>query len=60
MSNDGENAVAFNQDISGWDVRNVRSMQGVSGVADFSTINYSRLLVGWAALDPHVRSIHYC
>ena len=61
-------ADAFNQDISSWDVGNVTDMRKMFvGAEDFSTINYSRLLVAWAALDPSVGSdinitvsSHYC
>ena len=35
-------------------VTNMSSM--FTGAAGFSVINYSRLLVGWAALDPAVRN----
>ena len=56
MSKMFENAVAFNQDISGWDVRNVTNMSSMlEGAVAFSAANYNRLLVGWAALTPHVR-----
>ena len=62
-------ATAFNQDIGSWNVSRVTHMSRMfSGATGFSVINYSRLLVGWAALEPAVRedvtflggSLGYC
>ena len=40
-------AIAFDQDISSWDISNVAEMMSMFYGAGLSTANYDALLIGW-------------
>lgn len=47
-----QNALAFNQDISSWDIRNGIAFNGMlDGTTPFSTTNYDLLLNAWSLYD---------
>jgi surface protein len=59
MSGLFQSASAFNQDLSHWNIKSVTTMQNMfTGATAFSTLNYSSLLIAWAAL-PSIESDVY-
>ena len=42
------NASSFNQDLSGWNITNVKSMTGLLNNTNVSSSNYTYTLIGWA------------
>ncbi len=42
-----EVALRFDQDLGGWDVRNVRTFKNMFNSMTLSTENYNTLLIGW-------------
>ncbi|MEQ8924617.1 MAG: BspA family leucine-rich repeat surface protein [Fulvivirga sp.] len=49
MDNMFAGANSFNQDLSNWDIADVTNMSGMLNSSGISTINYDKLLDGWAA-----------
>jgi len=43
---------AFNQDVSGWDIRQVTNMTNMFNGVTLSTANYNALLIHWEAQGP--------
>jgi len=43
------NAVAFDQDLSGWDISSMTNASEMLDGTTMSTTNYSALLIGWEA-----------
>ncbi|PLW79406.1 hypothetical protein C0585_07935 [Candidatus Woesearchaeota archaeon] len=50
-----KSASSFNQDISGWNMSNVVTMWTMFDGSGLSTLNYNKILIGWASQSPNLQ-----
>ena len=46
----------FNQDLSGWNISSLTTASSMLNNCGMSTVNYSNLLIGWAAQAPNINT----
>ena len=51
MSSVFENAAAFDQDLSSWDITNISSLSSIFNNSGMSVASYDATLIGWAAQE---------